>query len=109
MVPPVVPLQVCDPAVAGYDYLLDFEFIKAFTCTFANPAGLLVVGAIVYGGIGLSIYIETNDVIIPVVLMLVAGGAILSQIAGLFVSIATVVLLLTGAGAITYLYLSLSR
>jgi len=106
---PPVPLQICNPSTPGYDYLLDFEFIKAFTCTFANPAGLLVVGAIVYGGVALSIYIETNDVIIPVVLMLVAGGALMAQIAGLFVSVATVVLLLTGAGAITYLYLSLSR
>jgi len=103
--PLTLPLQVCTPDKAGHEYLYSFEFIKAFSCTYADPAGFLVVGLFVYGGISLSIFIETGSVVIPFVLILTAGGALLAQVAGVATTIATIVLLVTGAGGLTYLYL----
>lgn len=110
MIPPV-PLQqsVCDAGTAGYEYLTNFEFIKAFTCTYANAAGFLVVGLLVYGGISLSIYIRTNSVVIPFVLLLLTGGAVMTQVASVATGLATVLLLTVGAGLITYLYVQYSR
>jgi hypothetical protein len=102
-------MQMCSASQAGYDYLYDFEFIKAFTCTYADPVGMLVVGLIVYGGISLSIYIETGQVTIPFVLILTSGGALLAQVAGVATTIATIILLVTGAGGITYAYLRFAR
>lgn len=105
----VTLLQVCPPEVGGMEHLLNFEFIKAFTCTYANVAGLLVVGVLVYGAVASSIYIRTGSVVIPAILVLLTGGAVMGQIAGPAVAIATVVVLTTGAGAFTYLYVRFSR
>jgi len=98
------PSQVCDPNVSGFAYLLDFEFIKAFSCTYANAAGFLTTGLLVYGAISMAIYIRTNSVMIPFVLLLLTGGAVMTQVASVAVGIATILLLVTGAGVITYLY-----
>lgn len=107
----VIPLQtaLCDPAMGGTDYLLNFEFIKAISCTYANAAGLLVTGLMVYGAISLAIYIRTDSVTIPAVLVLLTGGAVLSQVAAPAMAVATVLVLTTGAGTITILYYRYSR
>lgn len=102
-------MPLCDAATSGFDYLLNFEFIKALTCTYANAAGLLVAGTMVYGGVSLSIYIRTGSVIIPFVLLLTVGGAVLTQVAGVATAMATLLLLTTGAGVIGYLYNQYAR
>jgi hypothetical protein len=89
--------------------LLDFQFVKAIGCTYANPSSLAVVGLLVYGGITLSIFLRTGDVRIPVVLTLLTGGAILPQVAAPGVAIVGIALLITGAGALTLLYYRYSR
>jgi hypothetical protein len=104
-----VTQPLCDPSVTGFEYLLDFEFIKALTCTYANSVGFLVMGLLVYGSISLSIYIRTGSVIIPFVLLLLTGGVVMEQVAGVAVAIATIVVLVVGAGVVTYLYAELSR
>lgn len=102
-------MAMCDPAKDFGDYLINFEFIKAPTCTYSEPAGLLVVGLLVFGGVMISIYTETNSVIIPFVLLLTTGGAVLTMVAAPATTIATLLLLVTGAGAMTYLYYRFSR
>ena len=102
-------MAVCEAGLGFGDYLTNFEFIKAFTCTYANAAGFLVVGLLVYGGISLSIYIETGSVIIPFVLLLTVGGAVLTQVAAPAMTIAVLVLLVTGGGVMAYLYHRYSR
>jgi hypothetical protein len=102
-------MQVCDPSIAGWEYLVDFEFIKAFSCTYASAMGFLVIGLMVYGAISLSIYIQTDSVVIPFVLLLLTGGAVMTQVASVATAIATILLLCTGAGAITLLYYRYSR
>lgn len=102
-------MAMCDPAMDFGDYIANFEFIKAPTCTYSEPAGFLVVGLLVFGAVMLSIYSETNTVIIPFVLLLTTGGAVLSMVAAPAMPVATVLLLVTGAGAMTYLYHRFSR
>lgn len=99
---------VCDPSVAGQDYLTQFEFIKAFTCTYASAAGFLVTGLLVYGAISLSIYIRTGSVAIPAILVLLTGGVVVVQLAAPAVAVATILVLVAGAGVLTYLYYSYS-
>lgn len=100
---------MCPTNQAGHEYLTDFEFVKAITCTYANEAGFLVVGLLFYGGILTAIYATTDDIRIPSVLILLTGGAILSQIAAPGLTIAAIMLLLVGAGVITILYYRYSR
>jgi len=106
-------MAMCD-GVSGVDAfiseLLSFNFVKAFSCTYADAAGgLLVVGLLVYGGVTLSIFIRTGDVRIPVVLTLLTGGAIIPQVAAPGVSLVAITLLITGAGIVTLLYYRYSR
>lgn len=102
-------MMVCDPNTSEIAYLLNFEFIKAFSCTYFNSAGMLVTGLLVYGGISLSIYIRTDSVLIPTVLMLITGGAVLSQVAAPAIRVAGLLLVTVGAGAVAYLYRRLGR
>lgn len=101
--------SICDPSMTGFEYLLNFEFIKALSCTYFNTAGMLVTGLMVYGAISLSIYIRTGSVIIPFVLLLLTGGAVTTQLAAPALGIAVLLLLVTGAGVMTYLYSKFSR
>lgn len=101
--------QVCPGNKSGYEYLYDFEFIKAFSCTYFESAGLLVTGLLVFGAVGISLYITQDSVIVPVILLLLIGGAAVPLIAGPGVELAVVVLLITGAGALTYLWYRFTR
>lgn len=102
-------LQMCPGSKTGPERLLDFNFVEAITCTYADPAGLLVVGLLVYGGISTAIYLNTGDVRIPAVLLLLTGGAVSSQIAAPGLAIAALMISLAGASIMTYLYYKFSR
>ena len=100
---------MCSAGKTGPEYLTDFQFVEAFTCTYANSAGFLVTGLLVYGGVMIAIYATTDDIRIPSVLILLTGGAILGQIAAPGLAIAALILLLVGAGVVTLLYYRYSR
>lgn len=101
--------DVCTPGKDPWTYLLNFEFIKAFSCTYFDSVGLLVTGLLVFGAVGVSLYVTTDSVAIPVVLVLVVGGAIIPLVAGPGVQMAVIVLLISGAGAATYLWYRFTR
>jgi hypothetical protein len=105
---PVV-LQLCQGFGSGPDSVNAFEFVEAFACTYAAPMGLGVVGLLVYGGIGLSLFARTGDVRVPFVVLILTGGAITSQIAAPGLTIITLLVLFSGAGLMTYLYYRYSR
>jgi len=109
MIPPYILQAFCSEGLRGWEYLLDFEFIKAFTCTFSNTMGFLVFGMLVYGGISMSIYVRTGSPMIPLVLLLITGGIIMAQVAAPVVGVATILLLVMGAGILTLLYYRYSR
>jgi len=100
---------LCSAGKSGPEYLTDFQFVKAISCTYADSAGLLVVGMLVFGGVFTAIYAQTNDIRIPAVLLLLTGGAVTSVIATPGLTIAGLVVLLVGAGVLTLLYYRYSR
>jgi hypothetical protein len=104
-----IPMQAFCGGPSGIEHLLSFNFVKSIACTYANSAGILVVGLLVYGGITLSIFLRTGDIRIPVILTLLTGGAILPQVAAPGITIVVLALLLTGGAAITLLYYRYSR
>lgn len=102
-------LQLCSADKTGPEYLTDFEFVEAITCTYADATGILVTGLMVFGGMMIAIYSTTDDIRVPAVLLLLTGGAILPVIASPGLTVAALVLLLTGAGVVTFLYIKYSR
>jgi len=105
----MMALQMCNPNTGGWEYMLEFEFIKAFSCTYANSIGFLVFGLMVVGAIGTSIYIRTGSVAIPAMLVLLTGGASLSVAASPLVAMASIVVIGLGAGALTLAWYNYSR
>jgi len=102
-------LQMCDPSKDFMDYMLNFEFWEAITCQYANPLGFYVVGLMVYSGVALPIYIRTNSVRIPAVLLLIVGGLVTPQLAPVAQPITTIVVVGSIAAAAFMLYYSFSR
>lgn len=101
--------QVCGAGREGQEYLTDFEFIKAFTCTYADQLGFFITFMFVYSGVALSIFIHTGSMIIPLLLLLLVGGPILGMVVGPITAIATILLLVGGAGIMTLIYHRYSR
>lgn len=108
---PAIPLQggFCSAGKSGPEYLVDFQFIEAITCTYADPAGMLVLGMVVYGAIGLSVYIRTGSPVIPAILLFLTGGAVIPFLAAPATAAATVLVLCAGGGVVAYLYYRHSR
>lgn len=102
-----VILQMCQ-GDSFIENMLSWEFFEAVTCVYANPIGFLVVGMVVYGAVSVPIYLRTNSVVIPTVLLLLVGGAVMPQIAAPGTALITIMLLMTGAGVLTYLYYKFS-
>lgn len=101
-------MAVCGPG-DFQSRLLDWEFVQAFTCQFADSIGFLALGMLVYGFLGMAIYAYTGSVLIPLVLLFLTGGAIMTQTAGIATTIATVIVLVAGAGVVTLIYVRYSR
>lgn len=102
-------MAVCDPSLTLADHLINFQFIKAFTCTYFTTAGMLVTGLFVYGAIGISIYIRTGSVVLPAILTLLVGGAVIGQVAAPATAVLTVLVLAVGGGALAFLYRAYSH
>lgn len=88
----------------GQEYLTDFEFIQAFTCTYAADIGFFAAGLILWGTVSLAIYTKQGSPVIPIVLLFQFGGVVVAQVAS--VATPVVVLLIVavppGLGAILY-------
>lgn len=104
-----IVLQMCDPSKGFLDYITNFQFWKAVTCPYANSVGFLTLGLFVYGSISIPIYLTTGSIIVPAVLLLLVGGAVMSQVAAPATTIAVLVLLGAGAGSLGALYLKYQR
>lgn len=91
------------------EYMLDWEFVEAFTCQYADTTGFLVLGLLVWGAISSAIYIRTDSFIIPFGLLLMTGGAVLSQMAQVAVPIAVMLVLVIPAAVTAYLYWQYGR
>lgn len=65
----------------------------AFVCPYASPLGLLVVGTMVYSAFTLNIFIRTESLIIPFVLILLLGGTVLGQMVGVVGTFAGLIIL----------------
>lgn len=88
------------------DLLVSGEFFQGIVCTFSEPLGLALFAGIVYGAIGLSLYIFSGSAILPLTLTIVLGGVVVVQLPGPMVQFVGVVALLLLAAAGYYLVTS---
>lgn len=91
----------------GWEYLEQFEFLQAFTCTYAADIGFLAAGLIVWASMSLALYIKHGSPIIPLILMFQLGGIAISQVAAVATPIAVLLILVVPpmfAGLLYYRY-----
>lgn len=101
----LTPLQaVCQGGKDFGEYMTDFQFIEAVSCVFINSANLAVVATLVYTAVAGSIYIRTGSMVMPFMLLLLVGGAVLTQMAAVSTPVAVLILLVIPAGVIAYAY-----
>jgi len=84
-------------------YLQEWRFVDAFTCQF-EPIGIAVAGLLFVASIWIPLYLRSHSPVIPLVLLLLVGGAFISAIAGIWTAIGAIVLLTVGAGGIVAMY-----
>lgn len=95
---------LCSAGLIGVEYLKNFEFMAAISCTYIDAVGLLVAGTLILGPLFAVTYIRTGSPIVPFVLFLVVGGAVTSVISGPLMGFATILFLLVGGGVVAYVY-----
>lgn len=87
----------------------NFDLWEAGFCAYGTPLGELVVGTVVYAGIGLNIFIRTGSPIIPFVLFLILGGTILGQTLGVIGTFMGMIVLVVAPVVVTTLIMLLDR
>lgn len=56
---------------------LNGEFINAFICTYApEPAAQLFMALVVFGGMGIGLFVFSGSIILPAVLGIMLAGAV---------------------------------
>lgn len=93
-----------DISCEDYDTLreifMDGYFVRGWDCTMTggDPATQLMFASIVFGGVGLSLFVTTGSLVIPAVLAILFGSVILTLMPATFANLALVgVLLLLGS------------
>jgi len=77
----------------------DGKFFDAVVCPHTEVMGLLVFALLVYGAVGTSLYIYSGSAVLPLVLTIILGGVVITQLPGIAVQFAgAVALLLLAAG-----------
>lgn len=86
------------------DALKDGAFQDAILCPYQDNMGGVVFALFVYGAIGTAIYVRTDSIIIPFVLVLLTGGIVMTEVASIAVGLViTMLLFVVGIGPILLL------
>jgi len=102
---PPVAAQMCTPGKGFKERLLDWQFVEAGVCQYADSMGFYVFGMVFYSAILISIYITTRSPVLPGILLLTTGAAVLGQVAAPAIPFVALLIVLNGAGVLAYLYL----
>jgi len=98
-------MPACQKALS--DLIVDGQFFDAIVCPHTETMGVLVFGLLVYGAIGTSLYVYSGSAVLPLVLTIILGSVVVTQLPGIAVQFAgAVALLLLAAGGY---YLIVSR
>jgi len=90
----------CDDYDTLRELFIDGYFVKGWDCTMTGgePATQLMLASIIFGGVGLSLFITTGSVVTPAILAILLGGVIFALLPATFANIALVAVLLLLGG-----------
>lgn len=94
---------------AFQDAMASLELWEAMSCTYGTALGMNVVGTLIYGAFALNIFIRTGSTIIPFILVLILGGAVIGQMVGVVSTFAGLLVLVVAPLTITALIFLLDQ
>lgn len=74
--------MACSPSTTPFEHMLNWEFFDAVWCTYVGPSSVTFVALAVFGPLMLAYYVHGDSLKIPVVLAIILGGVIGSQVPG---------------------------
>lgn len=81
------------------DALIDGKFFDAMVCPHSEIMGLVVFAMLLYGSIGVALYLFTGNAVLPLVLTLILGSVVVANLPGPAAQfVGVVALLLIAAG-----------
>ena len=91
----------CTQHEYAMDFLKEFAFRDAFRCTvesgFSGPTALFAT--LILAGVGLALYIQSDDIILPWAAMVATSGVVLPFMTSWGITTLVVVVLVVGGGA----------
>lgn len=69
------------------DFMTNGQFFDAIYCPFADQMGVALAGLIFFGAIGLSLYIYTDSIAVPLSVAVVVGAAFMTTVPAIAVNI----------------------
>lgn len=90
----------CSEYESLWEFFLQGHFVRGWDCamTGGDVATQLMFASVVFGGVGLSLFVTTGSLVIPSILAILFGGVILGLLPATLVNIALVAVLLLLGG-----------
>lgn len=78
-----------------WEFFIEGHFIKGWSCTMTggDVATQLMFASVIFGGVGLSLFVTTGSLVIPSILAILFGSVILALLPATLVNIALVAIL----------------
>jgi hypothetical protein len=90
----------CSEYESLWEFFLQGYFVRGWDCamTGGDVATQLMFASVVFGGVGISLFVTTGSLVIPSILAILFGGVILGLLPATLVNIALVAVLLLLGG-----------
>ena len=90
----------CEDYETLRDIFLDGYFVRGWDCTMTggDVATQLMFASVIFGGVGLSLFVTTGSLVIPSILAILFGAVVLTLLPATFANIAMVAVLLLLGG-----------
>jgi hypothetical protein len=72
--------MACTDYPEYWQFLANFQFFDAIYCPFADLVGPLLFPLLVFGGLGVALYVYSNSLIMPLTLSIILGGVVVVQL-----------------------------
>jgi hypothetical protein len=82
------------------EFFLEGHIVKGWDCamTGGDPVAQLMFASVIFGGVGLSLFVTTGSLVIPSILTILFGSVVLALMPATFANIALVAILLLLGG-----------
>ena len=100
--------MACGDYATYAEFIREGQMFDALYCPFGDQLGGTLFALMVFGAIGMSLYIYSGSVVLPLVLFLIVGSVIIVQLPSAAVQLVGIVILL-GITGIGYLMVQRTR